>query len=134
MPSNVFAQSTSPTFLQENRLAIAIMIFLYLLPSWIAWSRKHPSKGSIIAVNILLGWSVAGWIWALIWSLGTTKHNIAVVSPSTVTTQQSVPAASPATNKSVAERISELKAMLDSGTINLMEFEALKADAMKGLV
>ncbi|UVC11981.1 superinfection immunity protein [Rhizobium sp. TH2] len=110
------------------------MVALYLAPSIIAFYRKHPSKGSIIAVNILLGWSIAGWIWAFIWSLGTTRHNVVVINPSPVAaTPQNASAVLPVASKTIAERISELKAMLDSGTINQSEFEALKADAMKAI-
>ena len=133
-PSIAFAQGASPSFLQENRLAIAVLIFVYILPSWIAWSRKHGSKGSIIAVNILLGWTGIGWLVAFIWSLGSTGKAIVVVNPSPIAaTSQNASTTIPVASKTVAERITELKAMLDSGTISQAEFDLLKADAMKGL-
>jgi len=133
-PTGAFAQAASPTFLHENRLAIAIVIAAYLAPSIIAFYRKHRSIGSIIAINVLLGWTVIGWIWAFIWSLGSTKTDVVIVNASPVaTTTQTASASSPVANKTVAERIAELKAMLDAGTINQNEFDMLKAEAMKGL-
>jgi hypothetical protein len=42
---------------------------LYLLPTIIAFGRHHHSANSIMLVNVLLGWTVIGWIVAFIWSL-----------------------------------------------------------------
>ncbi|MBR1617148.1 superinfection immunity protein [bacterium] len=44
-------------------------IIVYFTPSIIAGIRKHEELGKIIAVNLLLGWTVIGWIGAFIWSL-----------------------------------------------------------------
>lgn len=134
IPTIANAQSEAPTFLQENKLAIAIMVVAYLGPSLIAYNRKHPAKGSIIAINILLGWTGIGWLVSFIWSLGSTRHNVVVVNPSSVAAiPQTASTALPLANKTIGERISDLKTMLDAGTISQSEFEALKADAMKGL-
>ena len=45
-----------------------ILIFLYLLPSFISYTRQHPSRLAIAFANILLGWTVIVWIITLIWS------------------------------------------------------------------
>lgn len=59
---------------------VLLMLALYFLPTIIAVSRKHQSAGAIIALNILLGWTVLGWIGALIWSLtGVTQPQTIVV-------------------------------------------------------
>jgi len=52
---------------------IIIASLLYFIPTVIAWKRNHPQKTPIIALNILLGWSVLGWIGSLIWSLTTPQ-------------------------------------------------------------
>jgi hypothetical protein len=59
--------------LQENKLGIAIAILIYFLPSWIAWQRKHHNKGPIIITNLILGWTILGWIAALIWSVSAIR-------------------------------------------------------------
>jgi hypothetical protein len=41
---------------------------LYFLPFIIAERRKHKNKLAILITNLLLGWTVLGWIGALIWS------------------------------------------------------------------
>ena len=46
----------------------AVALLLYLLPALIAVLRRHASAGAIFILNLLLGWTVLGWIVALIWS------------------------------------------------------------------
>jgi hypothetical protein len=41
------------------------LIGLYLLPVLLAWARRVPDIGPIAVINILLGWTVAGWVVAL---------------------------------------------------------------------
>ena len=43
-------------------------LFLYLLPAFIAYQRWHGNRHAILVINVFLGWSVIGWIAALIWS------------------------------------------------------------------
>jgi hypothetical protein len=43
-------------------------MYLWLLPGIIASKRKHPNAGSIWLITIFLGWSLFGWIGALVWS------------------------------------------------------------------
>jgi uncharacterized membrane protein YwaF len=47
---------------------IAVIAF-YLLPLLVAWQRRHKSLAAIGFVNIVLGWTLVGWLWAMIWSL-----------------------------------------------------------------
>jgi hypothetical protein len=44
-------------------------ITLYFVPSWVAWDRKHHQLAAILALNLLLGWTLLGWAAALVWSL-----------------------------------------------------------------
>lgn len=38
---------------------------VYLLPSMFAWERNVANKGSVIVVNVFLGWTFVGWVVAL---------------------------------------------------------------------
>lgn len=49
---------------------------LYLLPIYEATSNDHPSITSIALVNILLGWTLLGWVTALIWSLNKPQAQL----------------------------------------------------------
>lgn len=50
-------------------IGFLVLIAIYFVPTIIAVSRKHSSKGGIIALNILLGWTFLGWVISFVWSL-----------------------------------------------------------------
>jgi hypothetical protein len=57
----------------DTKKIIAIVIALasagYFLPLAIALWRSHPKTTNIFLLNLLLGWTVIGWVIALVWSL-----------------------------------------------------------------
>jgi Superinfection immunity protein len=46
---------------------------LYLLPLLIGLARRVPGIGSVAAVNVLLGWTLAGWAAALAMALRSSR-------------------------------------------------------------
>jgi hypothetical protein len=52
--------------------------FLYFLPLFVAASRKHNNTTAIGVLNLLLGWTIAGWIAALIWSATDNVQKVAI--------------------------------------------------------
>jgi len=40
---------------------------MYFLPAIIGWNKR--SSGGILLLNLFLGWTVIGWIIALIWAI-----------------------------------------------------------------
>lgn len=49
-------------------LGIIIAIVIYFLPTIVAHNRCHNNAGAITVLNLLLGWTVLGWIAAFIWA------------------------------------------------------------------
>lgn len=41
---------------------------LYLLPTFEAWKNQHSSLGALALLNVFLGWSLLGWVAALVWA------------------------------------------------------------------
>jgi lysylphosphatidylglycerol synthetase-like protein (DUF2156 family) len=53
-----------------RRLATQLAIILvYLAPSIIAQRYQHPRQPAILMLNVALGWTIVGWVVALIWAL-----------------------------------------------------------------
>ena len=50
-------------------LLVVLTFVLYFLPAVIAFLRKHKNKLAIFLLNLLLGWTVLGWVASLIWSV-----------------------------------------------------------------
>jgi hypothetical protein len=42
---------------------------LYFVPWFVASRRRVNAQGGIIALNVLLGWTLLGWVGALIWAI-----------------------------------------------------------------
>ena len=50
-------------------LVIVLIVTFYFLPTLIAFLRQHKNKLAIFLLNLLLGWSVLGWVASLVWSV-----------------------------------------------------------------
>ncbi len=48
---------------------VVIIVALYFIPTIIALLRGHRQTVAIAALNLLLGWTVLGWVGSLVWSL-----------------------------------------------------------------
>ncbi len=49
-----------------------LLLACYFLPLSIAIARRHASKWAIGALNLFLGWTLLGWVAAIVWSLAHT--------------------------------------------------------------
>jgi hypothetical protein len=43
----------------------------YFLPTIIAFARNKRDTAAILLLNLLLGWTVIGWVVALVWAVKT---------------------------------------------------------------
>jgi len=39
---------------------------LYMLPTVIAYARDIPQRQTVVVINLMIGWTVAGWVVAMI--------------------------------------------------------------------
>lgn len=55
--------------------SVAYLLFavFYLLPSIIGWVLHHRQLPYVIIINVLLGWTVVGWVAAFIWAAIDTR-------------------------------------------------------------
>ncbi len=56
-------------------LFVVVYILLYFIPSMVAFTKSRQNFASIFALNLFLGWSVLGWVAALVWALKTKSSN-----------------------------------------------------------
>ena len=49
--------------------ACIVAMAVYALPVLLAWSMGSPQRVAITLVDLLLGWTILGWIAALIWAI-----------------------------------------------------------------
>jgi hypothetical protein len=48
---------------------LSAILLCYIAPAALADARRHRWCRSIMVINILLGWTVVGWLLVLYWSL-----------------------------------------------------------------
>lgn len=48
---------------------LTILFCIYVAPAFVAAMRRHQQVGAILALNLLLGWTLVGWVAALVWAL-----------------------------------------------------------------
>lgn len=56
---------------------LAAVVALYFVPTIVASMRNHENAVAIAALNLLLGWTLVGWVAALVWSLTAKKASSA---------------------------------------------------------
>jgi hypothetical protein len=54
------------------------LFVMYWLPTIVAVVRHAPSALGVAALNFFLGWTVIGWIMALIWALASGPQVIVI--------------------------------------------------------
>lgn len=84
---------------------------LYFLPTIVAVRRNHPQKNAIFVLDLFLGWTLLGWVVALVWALSKATRP--------VVNQTFVP--SPATDREAELR--SLVALKSDGLISDKEFQ-----------
>ena len=50
-------------------IIVLVVLVPYFIPAIVGRLRRHPNAVAIFALNLLLGWTVLGWVAALVWGL-----------------------------------------------------------------
>ena len=47
-------------------IVFVVLLFAYFVPSLVACSRHHHNAAAVFILNLLLGWTMIGWVVALV--------------------------------------------------------------------
>lgn len=56
-------------------LLIVGIILLYVLPSFVAFYRRHPNRWVIAVINVVFGATLLGWLGSLVWALSAVHRS-----------------------------------------------------------
>lgn len=87
---------------------IAICVVIYFAPLFVAYSRSHRNLVGISVLNLFLGWTLLGWVAALVWSVSSASASVDEV-----------------------EKLERLAKLRDDGAISLSEYEMQKKRIIK---
>jgi hypothetical protein len=57
---------------------LVILLALYFVPTVIAVLRQHKQALPIFILDLFLGWTLVGWVGALVWSLTTPAAPVVI--------------------------------------------------------
>ena len=113
---------------------VVVCLVPYFLPTIIAILRKKTSAGGIFVLNLLLGWTVIGWVGALIWSLSADARETTVIvnNPPPPPPPQShgytgVTLKKPGEQPDKYDQLRKIKQLFDDGVLTEEEFNRQKA-------
>jgi hypothetical protein len=65
--------------MDNTGLGMMIVLFLlYFIPSMVAVNRKHNNALAIFLTNLFFGWTILGWVIALIWASTNNRKELVV--------------------------------------------------------
>lgn len=91
---------------------IILSIFIYFIPTIIAYKKDHKNKIIIFIVNLLSGYSIIGWIISFVWALSNFE----------IKNCRRIP--------TIAEEIEELNELKEKGIITEEEFNNKKTQLL----
>jgi hypothetical protein len=59
--------------MSDELFVLCLILFIpfcviYFLPAIVAGRRRHPNGAAIFLLNLFLGWTILGWVMALVWA------------------------------------------------------------------
>jgi hypothetical protein len=54
-------------------ITVTVILLLYFIPTIVAAMREHHQRGAIFVLNLLLGWTLLGWVVALVLACTATR-------------------------------------------------------------
>jgi hypothetical protein len=49
----------------NGTVGVLLIVGLYFVPTFVALARQVPHQGSVVVINLFLGWTLIGWVVAL---------------------------------------------------------------------
>jgi len=96
----------------------AACLVAYALPALTAFRRGHPSRWTILLVNLLLGFTLLGWVISLCWALSDLPERRSFARRADAGDK---PAIVPED-----ENLAQLRTLLDDGVITEGEYEIMR--------
>lgn len=94
----------------EGFLLIVFLLAIYFFPFILSYNKKNVL--AIFALNLFLGWTLIGWVVALVWAVSKDKEDVIIVKTDT--------------SRSISSEIADLKKLYDEGVLTQSEFEEQK--------
>lgn len=92
-------------------IILITVLILYFIPALVAQHRHKKNLGAIFVLNLFLGWTLIGWVVALVWASAKDENPVVVQS---------------AAQPDVATQLEKLVELKNNGALTDEEFEKQK--------
>ena len=58
----------------EGLFLLGFFVGSYFLPTMVALARDHRNAVAIFVLNLLLGWTLIGWVAAIVWACAADRR------------------------------------------------------------
>lgn len=125
---------------------VIILLIIWLIPTYIAFKRRHPNRWLILIISVAFGSTIVGWLIALVWALhyahksdngsngGESGLNLYINDTKRVRIEPALEKSQPHTSPILddnsltdIEVLIRLKALFNDGAISSEEYNMLKA-------
>lgn len=133
---------------QDEGTAFILMLLLiaaaiYLIPTFVAFSRGHPNRWVILIINVVFGGTGLGWLGSLVWACsavhrGSTGNHggesgLNLFANDPVKIQVEAGGYFPSTAHDPGDELVRLKQLFDAGAIDEAEYHRLRAGPINRL-
>ena len=110
----------------SNALGLVLIFFcivIYFIPALNASRREHSNSVAIFLLNLFLGWTLIGWVAALVWSASA----ISPAPTESLHTEEAAPV-----EQDKYQKLEILASLKERGMITDEEFQKEKAELLGG--
>ena len=99
---------------------ISVFLFvLYFTPTIVAVNNDSPQTQAVMVLNLFLGWTLVGWVMALVWAVSKPQVQIQYTQSSEVNIHQQ--------NLTIIKELTVLDELKSKGSLSEDEYLTLKA-------
>lgn len=99
-------------------MLLVLGVIAYFIPSLVANNNEHPQTSAITMLNLFLGWTLLGWVIALIWACCKPEQKQVIVQ-------------NQETKASFTDELVKLAELKDKGILTEEEFNAKKKQILE---
>ena len=93
-----------------------LLVLFYFIPAFVANEKNHPQASAITILNLFLGWTLLGWVIALVWACSKQEPQKVVIQNE---------------KTSLTDELVKLAELKDKGILTEEEFNAKKKQILE---
>lgn len=97
-------------------ILLILGVIVYFIPALVANNHQHPQTGAITILNLFLGWTLLGWVIALVWACSKQEPQKVVIQNE---------------KASLTDELVKLAELKDKGILTEDEFNAKKKQILE---